>query len=366
MEKKKKIVCYMGTLGSGGAEHQMVILSSLLADKGYDVTIPTYRDGVDFYDVDPRVKREHIANGKHKIIKVLALMWHALTVKADIVVSWGFFQSVFILFALLFRPRVKVICGERECTKLAPSIYEKILYAILYKRAAYIVPNSYAQRDYEVNKHPSYANKIVTIINYTDVEHFKVGPYPNNDTLRIGIVCRVEQQKNMWNLIEAMNIVKQKVSLPFEIHWYGKKDYTNPVQIEYIETGLKKIHEYGLDQNIFLEGRTKDVAGVIASCDVMCLASFFEGFSNSLSEYICCGKPVLCSNIDENIIMVQDGVNGFTFDPNNVESIADAFIKFFSLELSVKQQMGLKSRERANELFNKEKFVGAYINLIEG
>ena len=365
MEKKKKIVCYMGTLGSGGAEHQMVILSSLLADKGYDVTIPTYRDGVDFYKVDPRVKRERIADGKHRVIKVFSLMWHALTVKADIVVSWGFFQSVFILFALLFRPDVKVICGERECTKLTPSIYEKILYAILYKRAAYIVPNSYAQRDYEVNKHPSYANKIITIINYTDVEHFDISPYPNNDILRIGIVCRVEQQKNMWNLVEAMHLVKQKVSLPFEIHWYGKKDYTNPAQIEYIEVGLKKIHEYGLEENIFFEGRTQDVAGVIASCDVMCLASFFEGFSNSLSEYICCGKPVLCSNIDENTIMVQDGVNGFTFDPYNIESIANAFIKFFSLDLDAKRMMGVKSRERAEELFDKEKFVGAYINLIE-
>lgn len=355
----------MGTLSSGGAEHQMVILSGLLADKGYDVTIPTYRDGVDFYDVDPRVKRERIADGKHKFIKVLALMWHALTVKADVVVSWGFFQSVFILLALLFRPDIKVICGERECTKLTPSIYEKILYAFLYKRAAYIVPNSYAQRDYEVSKHPSYANKIVTIINYTDVEHFKMSPYPNNKTLRVGIVCRVEQQKNMWNLIEAMNIVKQKVSLPFEVHWYGKKDYTNPVQIEYIETGIQKIREYGLDKNIFFEGRTKDVAGVISSCDVMCLASFFEGFSNSLSEYICCGKPVLCSNIDENTIMVQNGINGFTFNPNSPESIAEAFIKFFSLDLSAKQEMGYKSRERANELFNKEKFVGAYVNLIE-
>ena len=365
MEKKKKIVCYMGTLSSGGAEHQMVILSSLLADKGYDVTIPTYRDGVDFYDVDSRVKRERIAEGRHKYIKVFALMWHALTVKADVVISWGFFQSVFILFALLFRPDVKVICGERECTKLTPSIYEKILYAFLYKRAAYIVPNSYAQRDYEVGKHPSYADKIITIINYTDVEHFKMNKFLNNDTIRIGVICRVEQQKNMWNLVEAMNIVRHKTSQPFEIHWYGNKAYTNPLQIEYIEKGLQKIHEYGLEKTIFFEGRTKDVVGVIANCDVMCLASFFEGFSNSLSEYICCGKPVLCSNIDENTIMVQDGVNGFTFDPYSVESIAEAFINFFSLDQNAKQQMGYKSRERAMELFNKEKFVGAYVDLIE-
>ena len=366
MKKKKKIVCYMGTLNSGGAEHQMVILSGLLSDHGYEVSIPTYRDGVDFYKVDPRVKREHIADGKPNIIKVLALMWHALTVKADVVISWGFFQSVFILTALLFRPDVKVICGERECTKLTPSIYEKILYAILYRRAAYIVPNSYAQRDYEVAKHPSYASKIVTIINYTDIEYFKAEKYPNNNITQIGIICRVEQQKNMWNIIEAMKLVKQKIVQPFVIHWYGKKDYTSPSQIEYIEKGYQKIRDYGLHDNFIFEGRTKDVAGVIKSCDVMCLGSFFEGFSNSLSEYISCGKPVLCSNIDENTIMVKDGVNGFTFDPYSVASIAEAFIKFFGLDLKEKQRMGIKSRERAEELFNKEKFVGEYIRLIEG
>lgn len=365
MKKKKRIVCYMGTLGSGGAEHQMVILSSLLSDKGYDVTIPTYRDGVDFYKVDPRVKREHIADGKPNIIKVLALMWHALTVKADVVVSWGFFQSVFILTALLFRPNVKVVCGERECTKLTPSIYEKILYAFLYRRAAYIVPNSYAQRDYEIGKHPSYAEKIVAIINYTDIENFKPSKYPNNDVTRIGIICRVEQQKNMWNLIEAVNLVRQKTTQLFEIHWYGKNDYTSASQVEYIEKGYQKIREYGLQDNIIFEGRTKDVAGVIKSCDVMCLASFFEGFSNSLSEYICCGKPVLCSDINENTIMVKDGINGFTFDPYNIESIAEAIIKFFNLDLDKKLQMGFKSREIAEDLFNKEEFVEAYVKLIE-
>ena len=74
----------------------------------------------------------------------------------------------------------------------------------------------------------------------------------------------------------------------------------------------------------------------------------------------------MCSNIDENTIMVKDGVNGFTFDPYSVASIAEAFIKFFGLDLKEKQRMGIKSRERAEELFNKEKFVGEYIRLIEG
>lgn len=355
----------MGTLKSGGAEHQMCVLAGMLAEHGYDVTIPTYRDGDDFYDLDKRVKRERIADGKHPYVKVLALMWHALTVDADVVISWGFFQSVFILLALLFRPKIEVICGERECTKLTPSIYEKILYAGLYKRAKFIVPNSYAQAEYESKKHRIFASKIVTIINYTDLNHYKVIKKSESDTVTIGIVSRVERQKNVHNVIKALELVKQRCNKSFEVHWYGKNVYKSVEQSAYVEEGLELVRKCGLGDNIFFEGVTKDVTSVISRCDAMCLASFYEGFSNSLSEYICCGKPVLCSNIDENKLLVKDTVNGILFDPYDVNSIANAFLYFFNLDKKTVECMGNNSRIIAEGLFDKEKFLNSYINIIE-
>ena len=98
---------------------------------------------------------------------------------------------------------------------------------------------------------------------------------------------------------------------------------------------------------------------------MMCLPSLHEGFSNSISEYICCGRPVICSDVSDNSVMVHDGENGFLFDPLNVESIMEAFVRYFDISFEQRDKMGVRSREIAESLFDKDKFIESYIKLIE-
>ena len=100
-------------------------------------------------------------------------------------------------------------------------------------------------------------------------------------------------------------------------------------------------------------------------CDVMCLPSLFEGFSNSLSESICCGKPVLASNISDNPIIVRDGVNGFLFNPTDVDDMANSIKKMLDLSDDERIEMGNRSRSHALSLFNLEKFTNDYVEIIE-
>ena len=96
-----------------------------------------------------------------------------------------------------------------------------------------------------------------------------------------------------------------------------------------------------------------------------CLASIYEGFSNSIAEGICCGKPMLVSDVSDNSQMVHDGENGFLFDPKQTDSIVDAFMRFFSLSHNEMCRLGQRSREIAEGLFDKEHFISQYIDLIE-
>ena len=99
--------------------------------------------------------------------------------------------------------------------------------------------------------------------------------------------------------------------------------------------------------------------------DAICLPSLKEGFSNSISEAICAGKPLLVSDISDNKVMVHDGENGYLFDPTSVEQMVEAVEKFYYLPIKLKSQMGKRSREIAENLFQKEKFINSYIELIE-
>ena len=108
-----------------------------------------------------------------------------------------------------------------------------------------------------------------------------------------------------------------------------------------------------------------NVADYMNQFHAMCLPSLYEGFSNSISEYICCGKGVLCSDVSDNHIMVHDGVNGFLFAPTDVNSMCDAFCKFFQLTQKQIIEMGVNSRQIAETLFDKDNFINSYVRLIE-
>ena len=52
----KRYLFFVGTLGNGGAERVISILSSQMAERGMDVEVLTYYDRPMFYKVNPKVK----------------------------------------------------------------------------------------------------------------------------------------------------------------------------------------------------------------------------------------------------------------------------------------------------------------------
>ena len=362
----KKIILLGGTLASGGAEHQSVILMDLLVERGYDVTFVSFVDVKDHYHISPKIHRVHIAKGKPNWWKLIALQLYILTINADVLIAFSQRMSVLSLFMLLFRPKVKVISGERNFTVSSPDKFEHILCKTrIYNRSNYIVPNNYSQGRYLAEKLPSLRSRIRVIINYTDVNKFISSPVPNNKVVQIGIFCRFERQKNFHRFLDALHLLNQSGDYKYHIDWYGNQTFDTKNQKDYLQEGIKKIEMYGLSNFITLHGPSKEVNKLIPSYDLMCLPSLHEGFSNSISEYICCGRPVICSDVSDNSMMVHDGYNGFLFNPLDVNDIANAFVRYFNTSSEERTLMGESSRKIALALFNKNKFIDSYISLIE-
>lgn len=362
----KSIVFFGGSLVSGGAEHQCAQLMNMLIDKGYVVTYAAIGDAPDHYYVNPKVKRVWLGAGKSSKRKILEVAKYMLTLKADVVVAFSQRMSTLSLFPLLLRPGIKVISSERNFTIGTPDRFEQILTKTgIYRRANFIVPNNYSQGRYLAGKMPSIAKKIRVITNYTEVDTYKPTPIPNNDVTRIGIFCRFEKQKNFHRFIDMLGNLKKEGVPKFHIDWYGNHCFKTESQREYFEAGLRKIHEYGVEGYITIHEPTRDVAKLIPTFDAMCLPSLHEGFSNSISEYICCGRPVICSDVSDNSIMVREGENGFLFNPLDIDDMSRVFANFLNTTPEQKSCMGKKSREIAESLFDKEIFVQKYIELIE-
>ena len=359
---KKNLTFLIGALSSGGAEHQLSVLCNLLADD-YDITIVTWVDFEDHYNLDNRIQRVHIAPHKSKCIKIVKVMWYILRCKSDIVISYTAYVSIFALIPLLFRKRVKSIVSERNYRDKEGTFVEFLLYRFLYRRAAYIVPNSYAQGKY-IKEKTKFGSKVRPITNYTDIRQYSFSPMIEHTPIKIGVFGRYAQQKNYIRFAKAVAKVKSATSIPFEIDWYGKKHVFNEVSKNYTEF-QSAIEALSLTEVIHLHDHITDVAECMKGYDAICLMSLREGFSNVISEAICSARPVIASDVSDNSIMVHDGVNGFLVNPKNVDSMAEGIIKFLNLPFERKQEMGIQSRRIAEKLFNIEEFKRKYIALIE-
>lgn len=99
--------------------------------------------------------------------------------------------------------------------------------------------------------------------------------------------------------------------------------------------------------------------------DIFCLPSLFEGYPNVVAEAMSCGLPILCSNVYENPYIVEEGVNGFLFDPKNPVEMADAIKKMVSLSYENRKEMGKRNRQLCLKRNTEEVFLKSYVELIE-
>lgn len=369
----KNITCFTESLGGGGAEHQMAIIAGFLAEKGYNVTIVTYASLPDHYDTPAVVKRVDIGNTRVKnmklkaVVKLLKIFHYFIWLKTDCVISYRQCANLRVLPPMFFRnkKKIRVICSDRN-TESKLDIKHKLLLNLLYQRAQFIVPNSKTETNFILSHNPSLQPKLKTIHNYTDLQHFAPGEMPTDKTIiKVAVFSRFSSQKNPLRFVEAMKELKAKTNQSFEVHWYGNcNGNINGLNAEYLEL-KRKIEESGIEDTFFLHSAVKDPALVMRHYHAICLPSLYEGFSNSVAEGICCGKPMLVSDVSDNSVMVHDGINGFLFKPLDKNSICDAFVKFFMLSYSEMCNMSRESRKIAERLFDKESFVNKYVELIE-
>lgn len=352
-------------MASGGAEHQMLILAELLNKKGYDVTLVTCFDYPDHYTPSPDLKVVKLKIYGSKIRRQLQISKFLWQQKADCIISFRVQMNFMVLLPMIFKPKVKIICGERNLTIGKPGFYGGMCLHYLYPRANYIVTNSHAQEAFIRNYTKRYNKKLLTITNYTQLDKYPFSYHNEDGKLAIGVFCRYDKQKNYERFAEAVSIASKQKPDSFEVHWYGNIKSEEGCKRQDFLLFQSLIEKYDITDVIHLHDAVKNVPEILSKCDAICQPSLFEGFSNSLSEGICCGKVGIAGDVSDNKLMVIDGVNGFLFNPNDPQDIAEKLIKYVEMSKEDRFEMCKKSRENAERLFNQDSFVNSYINLVE-
>lgn len=357
----EKILCFIDSLGPGGAQRQLVELSSFLKEEGYDVTVACYHENRFYVD---QLKRHNVPYVFwEEAGKTTLRIWHIARflrrIRPDVVIAYLETPSICACIAGLFNHRFKLIVSERS-TNQYTRLKDRIRFN-LFRRADYVVPNAYAQEEYIKETFPFLTDKVVTISNFVDLDYF-VPPIDRKRRVipEVLVVASIWAPKNTLGFIDAVFALKQK-GYKFHISWYGLNERNKA----YCDICQNKIKNLGIGDCIILKEKTNYIFDCYQNADYFCLPSFYEGTPNVICEAMACGLPVACSDVCDNSRYVIEGENGFLFNPKDTDSIVAAFERMFALSDFEYGRYGRRSREWAEHKLSKESFVNSYIRLIE-
>ncbi|MCF8462625.1 MAG: glycosyltransferase family 4 protein [Rickettsiaceae bacterium] len=134
---------------------------------------------------------------------------------------------------------------------------------------------------------------------------------------------------------------------------------------EFLNTVAKRIKENKMQSKVQLYGLSDDVATLYAMSDIILSTSIEpEAFPKSVIEGQSMEKIVIGSNIGATPELIQDNVNGFCFEANSPESLAEKIRHAISiLNSETSTNIGLKARKSVIENFSLEEIHGKIVNL---
>lgn len=354
-----KLIFVTENLGSGGAERQLTGLAALLSAKGHDCMVVTWVDKNFYASYLAENNVKHILlrpKGRFDRVRKLASIFRRE--RPDAVISFLPMANETAALASLLAP-VKLIVSERSFTTNWG--WRRRLTNLLYRRAAYVVANSNNEAQNIRTHCPKLASRTLAIPNYVDIERFSMTvPRVRDEGRPISFVGvgRVIPSKNILNLLKALAKVKEQ-GINFTFDWYG--DTYNKPYLEEVKQLIKDLH---IDDIFVLRGESNAIEEAYRQADVMCMPSTLEGYPNVMVEAMASGLPVVVSNVCEHPHIIKESINGFLFDPYDVDAIASAMIKAVNLSPQEATVMSQANRRKVIENNSIESFCEKYLELV--
>jgi glycosyltransferase involved in cell wall biosynthesis len=359
-----KILCVIDSLGSGGAQRQLVELAKGFKEKGHVVSFLTYhninffKSELDQYQIPVKtvIERSYIKR-LFKIRKAIR------SYQPDAVLSFLEAASFIATLSGFAYRKWKLVVGERSANPAILTSPILRFYRIFHLFADFVVANSHKNLDLVKKVNPLIKTKKSKVI-YNSVEILSKLPPPllhlNKTTIVIAASYRAV--KNLDGLIQAVYLLPKEYKSTLKIEWYGNIS----LDIIYYQDNARIIKELGLEKIFTLNDKTNQVKQKYAMADFIGLFSHYEGFPNTICEAMALGKPVIVTKVSDVPLFIKEDENGFLCKSNNVEEIKNTVIKAINSSLEQRKLMGANNYKMAKQVFCKEVIVEQYLNLLQG
>ena len=368
-----KILCVIDHLGPGGAQRQLVQLATGFKEKGHDVSFLTYHH-IPFFNrvVEQAGIGITCIEEKNYLRRLFKMRRFIRKGNFDGVLSFLERASFISEFAGLPRRRWRMVAGERNASlkvKRRPSMR---LFLLFHLFADYVVANSEANIKIVRSLNPLLpASRCRVIYNIIDFNRWKpdgVHARPSEDfrsngsPLRVLVAARVQHQKNLKGLVDALMLMDPGELERIRIHWYGRMPEEAQLDRS-TRKALEMIRSNGLKKVIRFYPPSKNIEEAVSRADAVGLFSLYEGLPNSICEGMAMAKPALCAKVSD-IPQFLSHEPRLLFDPREPRSIAGALRHLIGMDSPQLQKVGLENERIAQQMFNRESIVSEYLELL--
>lgn len=365
--KNTKIVFLIRDLDCGGAERQLVTLVKGIDRNKFDITV------IYFYEGDVLVK-ELENNGVKLICLKKQGRWDVINFLGRLVsylkeinpdILHGYMGEANLLAILIkpFLPFTRIIWGIR-CSKINTDHYDWLSYLLskidtfLFQFADLIIINSHAGKKYLLSCGFS-DKKMVVVPNGIDTNRFQPDQEAgikvrsewgiSNQTILIGLVGRLDPQKDHPNFLKAAALLCQQYdNLQFICVGSG----TNS---SYITDIYQLTEDLGISKQVIWAGRRTDMCAVHNAIDIAISASPSEGFSNTIGEAMACSVSCVVTDVGDSAWIVGD--TGVVVPPDNSEALAAGIRELIELNSDDKKVWQEKARKKIVDCFSVDNLV---------
>lgn len=356
-----KLLFFISSLRSGGAERVMSVLTNELAERDYKVTVALMTDSQSFYELDPRIKvkcfsfeKKNNFYGKLKNRLNLFSFIRNLSKeeKPDVIVSFIYQMNTNVLLSTRFLG-IPVIVSEHNTLNKKMSMIEKLQRLYLSRWADKLTILTQHDFNYLGNR---LKNKVVM----SNPLPFRPIDVYNEDRdkviLAVGSIIRYNH-KGFDNLVDIWSHIADRYP-----------DWKLQIAGEFDEASLDHLNKIEQNKNhknkIQYLGQVRDMTNLLKRSSIFILSSRWEGFPmvliEAMSQGCACISYDLISGPNEIITHNYDGV--LVKDQDKKEMVRELTLL---IENQEKQKYLARNAIRSINRFSVERTVDRWEELFK-
>lgn len=334
---EKKLLIVLGSMGRGGAERVISLISDYMCRQGWKVYIALLLFNKIDYELNENVTVVNLTGEGQSRIKrlpgwIFGIRRIVKEVKPDSILSFAARINVIVQIAC-YGLKQKIVVSERNDPYMdGRSKGLDLLTRFCYPKAKSVVFQTMRASKYfdAINLR----NKVI-IPNPITVKCLSSRP----EGCKIVTVGRLTKQKNQKMLIDAFFIFHKKYP-ESELHIYGDGELRGKL--------TDQIGRLGLEKYVYIEGNVPNIHEQISDATMFILPSDYEGLSNALLEALMMRLPCIstaCAGSDEYIV---DGESGLLVPIGDKDKLVAAMFRLME-DTNLRQ----RCREGAAEVSKK-------------